>query len=409
MLTQKDYSLRQDKYDWLKLNKIKNVNRLNMFDESKNMKDDVVQGELGNNNFLSVLVSLLQNDKSTIKNIINPEAKASDCAFQSKVLINGEPVPVVIDDQFPILSTNNKLAFCGVSDYTKNIWPIIIEKAWAKCNKTYENIISGNATECLEFLTPAPVDTFSHKMEDSNYLLDNIKMALENKYIVLADTNINENTNVEKLANLGLITNHAYQIIDTANVKNPNGDDIQLLKIKNLLGTNEWCGDWSDNSLKWTKEAMDHIKLEKKEDGIFWMSFNDYLQFYSYTHICHLNPEYTYNFVKNKVYKQRVPNPYNLTKIVVRKGGKGYFVVNLKSTKIYQRLKNNPNYENPNCSMEVFRDGRNGELIYIGNDFGKKDRLYVKCDDLKEGNYYVSVSFTKKDENKEFNVSSEPE
>ena len=88
MLTQKNYSLRQDKYDWLKLNKIKNVNRLNIFDESKNMKDDVVQGELGNNNFLSVLVSLLQNDKSTIKNIINPEAKASDCAFQSKVFFN---------------------------------------------------------------------------------------------------------------------------------------------------------------------------------------------------------------------------------------------------------------------------------------------------------------------------------
>jgi len=409
MLTQKNYSLRQDKYDWLKLNKIKNVNRLNIFKETPNMKDDIVQGELGNNNFLSVLVSLLESDKSNIKNIINPEAKASDCAFESKVFINGEPVPVVIDDQFPILSTNNKLAFCGIKDYTGNIWPIIIEKAWAKCNKTYENIISGESTECLEFLTPAPVDTFSHYSEDNNSLLDNIKMALENKYIVLADTNINENTNVEKLANLGLITNHAYQIIDTANVKNPNGDDIQLLKIKNLLGTNEWCGDWSDNSLKWTKEAMDRIKLEKKEDGIFWMSFNDYLQFYSYTHICHLNPEYTYNFIKNKVYKQRVPNPYNLTKIVVRKGGKGYFVVNLKSTKIYQRLKNNPNYENPNCSMEVFRDGRNGELIYIGNDFGKKDRLYVKCDDLKEGNYYVSVSFTKKDENKEFNVSSEPE
>ena len=408
LLTQTDYSLRQDKYDWARLNLIKKLNRLNIFRELPNMKDDVVQGELGNNNFLSVLIALLQNDKSLIKNIINPEAKASDNAFQSNVFINGEPVQVIIDDQFPILSTK-KLAFCGINDNSGNIWPIIIEKAWAKCNKTYENIITGNASECLEFLTPAPVDTFSHNEEDNNCLFDNIKSALENKYIVLADTNINENENVEKLANLGLITNHAYQIIDTAKVKNPNGDDIQLLKIKNLLGTNEWCGDWSDNSLKWTQEAIDHINLEKKEDGIFWMSFNDYLQFYSFTHICHLNPEYKYNFIKNKVYKQRVPNPYNLTKIVVNKEGKGYFVVNLKSTKIYQRLKNNPNYENPSCSMEVFKDGKNGELIYIGNDFGKKDRLYVKCDDLNKGNYYVSVSFTDKGENKDFSVSNEVE
>ena len=234
-------------------------------------------------------------------------------------------------------------------------------------------------------------------------------MALNNKYIVLADTNINENANVEKLAKLGLITNHAYQVIDTANIKNPNGDDIQLLKLKNLLGKNEWSGDWSDNSLKWTQEAIDHINLEKKEDGIFWMSFNDYLQFYSCTHICLLNPNYNYNFVKNKVYKQRVPNPYNLSKIVVNKPGKGYFVVNLKSTRIYQILKNNPNYENPSCSMEVFTEGENGQLIYIGNDFGKKDRLYVKCDNIQKGNYYVSVSFTNKDDTKDFSISNEVE
>ena len=408
MLTKENYALRRDKYDWSKLNKIKNVSRLNMFRETKNMKNDIFQGELGNNNFLSVLISLLENDKSNIKRIINPGARGSDGAFESKVFINGEPVPVILDDQFPVSSTN-KLAFCGINDSSGNIWPIVIEKAWAKCNKTYENIISGNATESLEFLTPAPIDTFPHEEEDNNYLLENIKMALNNKYIVLADTNINENANVEKLAKLGLITNHAYQVIDTANIKNPNGDDIQLLKLKNLLGKNEWSGDWSDNSLKWTQEAIDHINLEKKEDGIFWMSFNDYLQFYSCTHICHLNPNYNYNFVKNKVYKQRVPNPYNLSKIVVNKPGKGYFVVNLKSTRIYQILKNNPNYENPSCSMEVFTEGENGQLIYIGNDFGKKDRLYVKCDNIKKGNYYVSVSFTNKDDTKDFSISNEVE
>ena len=101
----------------------------------------------------------------------------------------------------------------------------------------------------LNFLTPAPVDIFDHLFEDNNNLFDNIKNLLKNKYIVY------ENVNVEKLANLGLITNHAYQIIiDTATLKNPNGDDIQLIKLKNLLGKNEWCGDWGDNSLKWIKK-----------------------------------------------------------------------------------------------------------------------------------------------------------
>jgi hypothetical protein len=117
-----------------------------MFRESKNMNEDVVQGQLGDSNLLSVLIALFQSEKSNIKNIINPEAKPRDTAFESNVFINGEPVPVIIDDHFPVLSTN-KLAFCGINKFSGNIWPIIIEKAWAKCNKTYENIISGNATE----------------------------------------------------------------------------------------------------------------------------------------------------------------------------------------------------------------------------------------------------------------------
>ena len=62
--------------------------------------------------------------------------------------------------------------------------------------------------------------------------------------------------------------------------------------------------------------------------------------------------------------------------------------------------------ENPSCSMEVFTDGENGELIYLGRDFGKKNRLYVKYDNIKEGNYYISVSFTNK---KDFGVSNEIE
>ena len=411
MLTQDNYALRQDRYDWLKLNKIKNVNLLNVFKENRSMTDDVVQGQLGDNNFLSVLIALLQNDKMNIKNVIDPEAKAADQGFEVITFINGEPVPLLLDPYFPVLSNNrsNKLAFCGINDQSGNIWPMVIEKAWAKCNKNYENIISGNATESLEFLTPAPIDTYPHEEVDSNDLLDNIITALDNKYIILADTNINENQNVEKLAKLGLITNHAYQVIDTGVVKNPNGDDIQLLKMKNLLGKNEWCGDWSDNSLKWTQEAMDHIKLEKKEDGIFWMSLNDYLQFYSCTHICHIKPQYYYSFMKNKVYKQKVPIPFNLSKITVNKPGKGYFMVNLKSTRIYQKFKNNPNFENPSCSVEVFTDGPNGDLIFIGSDFGKKDRLYVKCDNIRPGNYFISVSFTNKDDNKPFSISSEME
>ena len=76
---------------------------------------------------------------------------------------------------------------------------------------------------------------------------------------------------------MGLITNHAYSIIGTAVLKKPNGNEIQLIKMKNIWGTNEWIGDWSDKSLKWTQEFKKAVGLQEKEDGVFWMSYDDYL------------------------------------------------------------------------------------------------------------------------------------
>ena len=123
MLTQDNYAQRLDRYDWAELNKIKNINRLHVIKDFRNMKDDVIQGELGDNNFLSVLIALVQNDKLNIKNIVDYEAKATDQAFEAIVFINGEPVPVIVDNQFPVLANNkvNKFAFSGVNDYSGNI------------------------------------------------------------------------------------------------------------------------------------------------------------------------------------------------------------------------------------------------------------------------------------------------
>ena len=47
-----------------------------------------------------------------------------------------------------------------------------------------------------------------------------------------------------------------------------------------MWGTNEWIGDWSDQSLKWIQEFKKAVGLHNKEDGVFWMSYDDYLQFY---------------------------------------------------------------------------------------------------------------------------------
>jgi calpain-15 len=64
------------------------------------------------------------------------------------------------------------------------------------------------------------------------------------------------------------------------------GKNIRLLKIRNPYGLKEWSGDWSDKSAKWTPELRVQTGSENKEDGIFFISYDDYLQFFYVTSIC---------------------------------------------------------------------------------------------------------------------------
>ena len=92
--------------------------------------------------------------------------------------------------------------------------------------------------------------------------------------IVVSDITETDNTNLDYLSKMGLITNHAYSVIDTAVLRDShNGNEIRLIKIRNPWGTNEWLGDWSDGSRKWSEEFKQIVGLEEKEDGVFWMSY----------------------------------------------------------------------------------------------------------------------------------------
>ena len=392
LLSQFALSQKDGRYSWAKLPEIKDVSKLNVISPNpKNLPQDVVQGELGDCYFLSTLSALAENPKN-ITNIIH-NSKVSDGNYEATIYINGEPVKIVVDDSFPVANAS-KIAFAGINEISGNIWPMVLEKIWAKCNKSYEDIIRGNSSDAFEFLTPAPFDIYYHTQDISNSLFKIIQEASNNNEIILADITETKNTNLDTLSKMGLITNHAYSVLGTAVLKKPNGNEIQLIKMKNMWGTNEWIGDWSDKSLKWTQEFKQAVGLKEKEDGIFWMSYDDYLQFYTTTHIAKIHSDYNYQTIKLKNKEEN-----NICKINVEKNGKGYFMLNLKNTRIYNNLKN-PNYTNPYCSVFVIKKNQENNFELMGCDSGKKDRFYIPCDNMEKGVYYMSVSFPKNNKKK---------
>ncbi|CAG8545271.1 14245_t:CDS:2 [Dentiscutata erythropus] len=82
----------------------------------------------------------------------------------------------------------------------------------------------------------------------------------------------------------GTISNHAYSILRTAETD----DGIKLLQMRNPWGKTEWTGAWSDGSKEWTPERMIKLNHRFGDDGTFWMSYDDFLNYWDMIDMCKL-------------------------------------------------------------------------------------------------------------------------
>jgi hypothetical protein len=86
----------------------------------------------------------------------------------------------------------------------------------------------------------------------------------------------------------GIYPFHAYTIIGVFEVFTEERGIFKLLKIRNPHGKGEWVGDWGDDSYLWTDDLKERVGYEGiKDEGIFFMSDQDYLTQFEYTSICY--------------------------------------------------------------------------------------------------------------------------
>lgn len=90
----------------------------------------------------------------------------------------------------------------------------------------------------------------------------------------------------------GLVFGHAYSLISCVAVPLARGGRVRLMQIRNPHGDGEvtkegffkteWNGDWNDNSPMWTQhpEVRDAVDFSPGNDGLFWMSFEDFRKVY---------------------------------------------------------------------------------------------------------------------------------
>ncbi|KRX02093.1 Thioredoxin-like fold [Pseudocohnilembus persalinus] len=157
----------------------------------KNKEQKIIQGRIGDCYLINPVTILSLNGINYVERLFYIKQK-NECGYYSVWLnIDGIWKYVVVDDFFPWRPEDNLPQFCYYSN--QQIWPMVIEKAWAKLNGGYQYLWGGHSGQAFRVLTGAPVQFFSISkfLKDprtKQKLYKKIKESLDKQYLVSFST-----------------------------------------------------------------------------------------------------------------------------------------------------------------------------------------------------------------------------
>ncbi|KAG8448049.1 hypothetical protein GDO86_015227 [Hymenochirus boettgeri] len=214
----------------------------------------------------------------------------------------GDWVDVVIDDRLPTI--DGDLVYCH-SNVKNEFWSALLEKAYAKLAGCYEALDGGNTAEAIVDFTGAVVETFDldqgqyrtklteHAKLFSELLTVHRRGGLISCYIKSSSIN-----DMEAVTPFGLVKDHAYSVTEIKKVpvgkKNlcfGTSNKLFMIRMRNPWGKREWRGPWSDESEEWNKVSKSEkttLGLTVRDDGEFWMTFEDWCMNFRYVDVCRI-------------------------------------------------------------------------------------------------------------------------
>ena len=206
-----------------------------------------------------------------------------------RFFLNGQEMPVIIDDFLPVNNSTGKPAFAKCRD--GELWVSLLEKAWAKLHGTYARCSGGLPCFAANHIMGVPAESYVHsEVKDPAHFYERIKSADRRSFTMIASTP----GEGEVESALGLVSGHAYSLISIHEFHGGYGPPLRLLKLRNPWGSGEWLGDWSDRSPLWTPELKQQVGFVDRDDGIFFMTMEDYMANFERTAICVENNEAKY-------------------------------------------------------------------------------------------------------------------
>ncbi|XP_025084645.1 calpain-8-like isoform X2 [Pomacea canaliculata] len=257
--------------------------------ENANLK----QGLLGNCWFIAAVTSLAATSKFLLETVVPSDQNFVDDyagIFRFNFWQYGSWREVVVDDRLP--TVNGSLTF--TTSTTKNeFWGALLEKAYAKLYGNYGAIDGGRINDAMLDFTGGITEIIDLKESFNEEKLSNILEVFWSMETIMGVTIFDPDSQTERRLDTGLYTNHAYSLIRHRKVTH-EGKTKMLLLLRNPFGHGEWNGAWSDSDTAWqeiTPEERDEHAVQRKDDGEFWMSVEDFIKNFDELELCHLSPD----------------------------------------------------------------------------------------------------------------------
>ena len=277
-----------ESFKWCRVEEIFDSENYSIFHEGIAV-EDIVQGKICDCYFLSVLGSLCKFPELVDKLFYFKE-KTKEHIYGIYFYINGHKKLVLIDDYLPYVGVGFK-QFAMSKSEENEIWVALIEKAWAKINGNYIRIgCGGSPNEVFDVLTEAYSEEVAVKPSTKDALWNKLMEGEKKGFVMTAGTSANDD-----VEDVGLSQGHAFTVLGIHEIKGE-----KVIRLRNPWGEGEFNGDWSDYSSKWTEDLKKKYNYYEKEDGDFFMGYNDFLNYFVTMGFAKLHPKFSSSKLKIK-------------------------------------------------------------------------------------------------------------
>ena len=259
--------------------------------------------------YFQTTISSLINFPGLIEQIfLTKEYNEETSLIKMILFIDGEFQIIFLDDYFPVIKNTN-IPYFTLND-NNDLWILLLEKAYAKINGCYGNIIFGWPDNLFKTLTGFSTEFLIHSNCSIENLWNVVFNVYQNKGLIVTFSKSNDDVELKGYSkNCGFVILYCLEI-----------DNKKLCVIKNCFIEDDYIfkGKFSIENDFWTNENKNKIdnmnSINLNDKSLIWITIEDLHKYFLRTDICHLifngkvkNYEIKENLNLPKIYNLYIP------------------------------------------------------------------------------------------------------